>query len=554
MNKILSTFVLIILTSTLYAQVTKTVDVTTAGTLSTLLTETEKTTITDLVVKGTIDARDIKCMRDEITNLTNLDLGSVNITSFTGSGGTYNYTTYPANELPIWSFFSNFVSMKSKVSLKTIVLPTNIVSIGNSAFYGCTGLTNITIPNTVTSVQFGAFAGCINMTNLELGNSLTTIGPAAFRECSKLSSLNLPTSLKSLGASAFSYCNNITGSVVIGNSVDTIGSNAFYRCSKLNNITIGSSVKIIGDGAFRECNNLTNMTIPNSVIKLENNVFYNCPGLTNITLGNSVTAIGSSCFKSCSKLESITIPNSVTTIGDDAFSGCHALSQLQISNSLQKIGNNVFRECWGLTSITIPNSVTSLGNYSFYDCRNVIEILIPNSVTSIGSTAFYNCTSATKLTIPNSVTSIGSEAFGATKLANIYVHATVPIDISSKYGVFPEAIKPTCILHVPVGSLDAYKTALVWREFNNIQELTTGIQTLTNETIKIFPNPVINDFKINGLNDSYRIVVSDLNGKLVIAQDVNVNENITVNHLTKGIYFVTIYTDKGVIVRKLVKN
>ena len=33
-------------------------------------------------------------------------------------------------------------------------------SIGNSAFYGCSGLTNIAIPDSVTSIGDNAFYGC----------------------------------------------------------------------------------------------------------------------------------------------------------------------------------------------------------------------------------------------------------------------------------------------------------------------------------------------------------------------------------------------------------
>ena len=35
-----------------------------------------------------------------------------------------------------------------------------VTSIGNFAFYLCTGLTSVTIPDSVTSIGYDAFAGC----------------------------------------------------------------------------------------------------------------------------------------------------------------------------------------------------------------------------------------------------------------------------------------------------------------------------------------------------------------------------------------------------------
>lgn len=555
MKKILSILLFSLIVYSLEAQVTKTIDVQTPGTLTTLLTSTEKTTVTDLTITGNIDARDFKCLRDEVTLLKNLNISTVSIKSFTGSGGTYYYTTYPENELPIWSFYSNIVSMKSKTTLNTIVLPENLTSIGNSAFSGCSGLITVMIPNSVTSIQFAAFADCIKLQNLTLSNSLVSIGGAAFRNCPMISNLNLPNTLRAINDAAFYGCSGITSDIVIGNSVDTLGSNSFYQCSKLKSVIIGSSVKIISDCAFQSCAALTTVTIPNSVTTIGGSAFRSCSKLTSITIPNSVTSIGSYAFASCTSMTNAIIGDGVKTIGDWAFYHCIALSNLSISNSLSTIGMSVFRECWGLTSLSFPKSVTSLGSYSFYDCRNLTEILIPNSIISIGSTAFYNCVNVTKLTISSSVISIGSEAFGATGLTSIYAYPTTPINLSSAYGVFSESIKPTCILYVPTGTKSAYQTALIWREFNNIVEMsTTAVPKLINENINIFPNPVSDSFNVSGLDGLSNIILTDINGKIILSQKISSSDLISTSALPKGFYVVKLYTRDGNVIRKIVKE
>ena len=133
MKKIILIFLSICFFSNSQAQVSKTIIVTTAGTLTTLLTLNEKTTITNLIVTGNIDARDFKCMRDELTVLTVLDMNAVTIMAYTGSDGTFiNETTmYPENEIPQFSFY---YSNPTKAPLKSITLPNSLTSIGGNAF------------------------------------------------------------------------------------------------------------------------------------------------------------------------------------------------------------------------------------------------------------------------------------------------------------------------------------------------------------------------------------------------------------------------------------
>ena len=50
--------------------------------------------------------------------------------------------------------------------VKDLVIPNSVTSIGNFAFYGCSGLTSVTIPNSVTSIGNGAFSGCSGLTEV----------------------------------------------------------------------------------------------------------------------------------------------------------------------------------------------------------------------------------------------------------------------------------------------------------------------------------------------------------------------------------------------------
>ena len=221
-------------------------------------------------------------------------------------------------------------------------------------------------------------------------HSVTSIGERAFYSCTGLTSITIPNSVTSIESYAFSDCSRLT-SVTIGNSVTSIGSYAFAGCSGLTSVTIPDSVTSIGHGAFLGCSGLTYVTIPNSMTSISDGAFQGCSSLTSVTIPNSVTSIGRCAFLGCSGLTSVTIPNSVTSIGDETFGGCSGLTSVIIPNSVTSIGSNAFNSCSGLTSVTIGNGVTSIGRYAFYGCSSLTSVTIGSGVQTIYGAAFANC-------------------------------------------------------------------------------------------------------------------------------------------------------------------
>ena len=370
----------------------------------------------------------------------------------------------------------------------SVTIPNSVTSIGESAFFGCSGLTSVTIPNSVTSIGGGAFSWCSGLTSVTIPNSVTSIGDYAFYDCSGLTTLNfnainypditnsddyfsncpfagtafttvnIGDSVQRIPANIFRGCRNLTTlnfnainchfqrftsytqsycpfddipltTVNIGDRVQRIPNNFVRGCSGLTSVTIGNSVTSIGDSAFYDCSGLTSVTIPTGVTSIGGWTFSGCSGLTSVTIPTGVTSIGECAFNGCSGLTSVTIPTGVTSIGEYAFNGCSSLTTLNFNAiNCQDFENSYYCGSFGnsLTTVNIGDSVQRIPANFVRGCSGLTSVTIPNSVTSIGNSAFKYCSGLTSITIPNNVTSIGEGAFyGCSGLTSVSIGNSV---------------------------------------------------------------------------------------------------------------------------------
>ena len=336
--------------------------------------------------------------------------------------------------------------------IKDLIIPNSVTSIGNYAFYGCSGLTSITIPNSVTSIGNGAFAWCFDLTNVTIPNSVTSIGNEAFENCYLFS---LIYEAKILSLSDF----NSIDILIIGPEVKKIDGGCspvkiiwltntppqgYNRIKAQINYVANAQYERLGnkevypylssmfdvdgvkyvpvDMVARTCDAIScsldttiNVNIASTVFfkgvemevqKLMPYAFYRNTFLKSVTVGNTKN-IGEKAFYDCDNLQTIIASNG-GNIETEAFYDCDNLNSVTLTN-VGDIEANAFANC-GMKETTISNQ-GKIGNYAFGECGKLKTATIGEEVTDIGKSAFYRCSSLENITIPNSVKDLAAYAF-----------------------------------------------------------------------------------------------------------------------------------------------
>ena len=153
-------------------------------------------------------------------------------------------------------------------SLTAVTIPKNVDCIGEQAFAACPALVSVTVDaenpyfhsagNCVVKTETKRLVFGCNSSVIPADGSVTSIGNCAFYGCSGLTSITLPEQLADIGASAFFGCKDLT-EITVPEGVSVIYSETFSECEALASVALPVSITYIGDDAFLDCVSLTDV-------------------------------------------------------------------------------------------------------------------------------------------------------------------------------------------------------------------------------------------------------------------------------------------------------
>lgn len=352
------------------------------------------------------------------------------------------------------------------ISLQNIILPENINELGDSCFYK-TRFTSINLPPNITKINKAIFK-CTRFEEIKIPENVLSIEESAF-ESSRVKKITLPSRLKNIKAFAFRFCK---ASIYIPDSVTSIGEKAFELCVNIEVSPNNSNFCSLEGVLFNQDKTIlihypkykTSFNIPEGTKIIASSAFSGS-NITKLSIPNSVMKIENSALTHCENLEKVAIPNSVIEIGDFAFSDCHKLIDIQFPDSIKNIGLEAFNgTAWEINQKG-PIYIGSI-LYGYRSNNKRVKLKIRPKTEVIAQKAFFYKKKITRIYIPESVKQIANNAFaGCISMKKIYVEWASPSSIIVDQSAFYYIDNKDYTLIVPKGTIEAYKSSNIWKNF-----------------------------------------------------------------------------------------
>lgn len=229
-------------------------------------------------------------------------------------------------------------------SLKSIELPASITTIPSSMFAGCSALERVTAKGTITAIGNGAFGSVTDWKDQEIADTVlteipdlsqvTSIGDRAFYGCSALETVDLH-SVTTMGYGAFQGCDALSGEIDLSN-LEVIPGHAFCYDPNITSVITCPTLRSIGDWAFIWAD-ISTISLPETLNSIGTYTFYKASLSGTVALPDSLTQLGASAFSGCEEVNAIQIGSGLKDIPANAFAGCTNLKTITVNNRREDV-------------------------------------------------------------------------------------------------------------------------------------------------------------------------------------------------------------------------
>ena len=457
-------------------------------------------------------------------------VGSIGNKGFNSATG-FTHLEIPDNVKTVDTYaFSHCTTMQS------ITLSRGMKKIAEGNFSGCTALTSLFVPNNVDSIENKVFDNCpvLRVLTLEDKDSCYVLGQGENQ--GEISPLFATCGLDSVyvgGEIHYEYVEKPYSpfhshpslrAIRFTDVEHQIYEREFENCTKLQEVYLGAKIDTIGDFAFSGCSALEHFKAVPAVTLLGRYSFNKCSALKNIDLSKTVW-IREGTFAECTSLPQIEIPQTTVTIGDSTFVKCTALKNVFIQDrtktltlgknlpnsnykGLTGVGTPLFADCpldsvyiggpisyssakedgyspffynESLRSVFITFNETVVYENEFYNCLGLQNVILGDGVKTIQPFGSQNCEGLKYLELASTLQSVGANAFSdCTNVEQIISYAKTPPTCGEQ--ALEDINVWIATLNVPSEGISAYKEADQWKNFFNIQSLTTAYKITLDKT------------------------------------------------------------------------
>ena len=178
-----------------------------------------------------------------------------------------------------------------------------------------------------------------------------------------------------------------------------------------------------------------------SVVTFKERALYNIADLRELVIPSSVIATTYSCFRECPNLRRVVFAPGLEILGDSSMHHNEILEEVVLPDTVIAIEKDALSHSYSLKHIDLPPRLERLGQSAFLHCRNLESIVLPATMKTIGIYAFMHDVALRSIT------------------------CLAPDPPSGSPEMFDDTSE--CPIYVPAASVEAYRTAPYWSEYEH---------------------------------------------------------------------------------------